>query len=185
MGKRGEGHVRVLNGRTYRLVYDGPIQRLEHRVLTERVLGRPLDGRKEVVHHGDDDGLNNKPDNLTLMTAGDHVRLHRTGLRKPKKPTPAGTLIVTEAIAMREQGASLAAIGRHFGVTYQAVAWAFKKRSVPTHNLKKGVYTWPIDEAVELYLRGIRLWELSRKYNKEAATIRRGLILRGVYRVNK
>lgn len=37
----------------------------EHRLVMEEKLGRPLT-REEVVHHVDDDGTNNEPDNLRL-----------------------------------------------------------------------------------------------------------------------
>lgn len=51
--------------------------RLEHHVVVERALGRPLkDG--EEVHHVDENKTNNVNDNLAvLQSSADHVELHR------------------------------------------------------------------------------------------------------------
>lgn len=47
----------------------------EHRVVAEQKIGRPiLPG--EHVHHVDGDKHNNHPDNLMVMSAQDHLRLH-------------------------------------------------------------------------------------------------------------
>ena len=47
----------------------------EHRALFEHKLGRKLE-TDEIVHHKDENGLNNKLDNLELMTREEHSRLH-------------------------------------------------------------------------------------------------------------
>lgn len=52
----------------------------EHRVVMEAVLGRKL-LPTEVVHHIDHDTLNNSPDNLQVVTAGQHTRIHHLGVR--------------------------------------------------------------------------------------------------------
>ncbi len=53
-----------------------------HRVLMERILGRPL-VKGEVVHHRDGNHRNNDPENLVLLSGqGQHARLHNT------KPPP-------------------------------------------------------------------------------------------------
>jgi hypothetical protein len=49
--------------------------RHEHRVVAERMLGRPLK-RGEIVHHIDGDKHNNAPENLRVMSQGEHVREH-------------------------------------------------------------------------------------------------------------
>jgi hypothetical protein len=49
--------------------------RLEHRVVIEQVIGRPLYDR-EVVHHIDENKANNDPYNLRLTTQSDHIRQH-------------------------------------------------------------------------------------------------------------
>jgi len=57
--------------------------RHEHRVVAENMLGRPL-MPGEVVHHIDGDHLNNAPENLSVMTQAEHMRLHGLGI--PGKP---------------------------------------------------------------------------------------------------
>ncbi len=47
----------------------------EHRVIAAKILGRPLT-RKEVVHHKNGDGRDNRPENLEVMTCQKHCELH-------------------------------------------------------------------------------------------------------------
>jgi hypothetical protein len=49
--------------------------RLEHQVVMEQTLGRPL-VPGEVVHHIDGDKANNEPANLHLTTQSEHIREH-------------------------------------------------------------------------------------------------------------
>ena len=58
-----------------RLIWDGGKRRRAHRVIMERVLGRPL-RHDEHVHHRDHNPLNNDPANLEVMSREDHERLH-------------------------------------------------------------------------------------------------------------
>lgn len=52
--------------------------RHEHRVIAERKIGRLL-LPGEVVHHIDDNKLNNHPDNLEVLASqAEHARLHAT-----------------------------------------------------------------------------------------------------------
>lgn len=46
-----------------------------HRVVAEKMLGRPL-RRGEIVHHIDCDKKNDTPENLQVMTQSDHIRKH-------------------------------------------------------------------------------------------------------------
>jgi len=62
----------------------------EHRYLMEKELGRSLLAN-EVVHHLNGDKSDNRLNNLVVMDASDHVRLHHTGKegrgadKKPRK----------------------------------------------------------------------------------------------------
>lgn len=59
----------------YWLVWSSDGERLEHRVVMERQLGRKLHG-DEIVHHRDADKGNNAPSNLEVMSRADHARHH-------------------------------------------------------------------------------------------------------------
>lgn len=49
---------------------------LEHRLVMEKYLGRYLED-SEIVHHIDENKLNNDINNLVIMTAGEHISLHK------------------------------------------------------------------------------------------------------------
>lgn len=68
-------------------------------------------------------------------------------------------------------GLSLAAIGRHFGVSYTAISMGLKKEGISTKNLAWGKYKWPIEEAVMDYKNGHNLEYLAKKYNVSEPTI--------------
>jgi hypothetical protein len=76
---RGQQHHSWNNGRTidnngYVILY--PDKRLEHVVVMEQLLGRPLT-KQEVVHHMNGVRDDNRPDNLYLFqTRGEHARYH-------------------------------------------------------------------------------------------------------------
>lgn len=49
----------------------------EHQAVAEGKIGRPLRS-DEVVHHVNGDKLDNRPENLAVMTRSEHMRLHAT-----------------------------------------------------------------------------------------------------------
>lgn len=46
-----------------------------HRLVMEQVIGRYLEPH-ELIHHIDGDPLNNHPDNLQIVTASEHAKIH-------------------------------------------------------------------------------------------------------------
>lgn len=91
------GEIRTHNG--YRMILrpehseaDSKGYVREHRIVMEEKLGRPL-RKNELVHHINGDKLDNRPENLEVMTKAEHVSLHHAGKdgrgadRKPRKRT--------------------------------------------------------------------------------------------------
>lgn len=58
-------------------------ERLEHRVVMERQLGRPL-REDEIVHHIDENKSNNDPSNLEVMSQSEHARLHAPAMHQAR-----------------------------------------------------------------------------------------------------
>lgn len=81
------GRVSTITSHGYRLIFVGKQHHLsdvrgyvyEHRLIAETMLNRKLTPR-DIVHHIDDDPLNNDPSNLNIITRAEHAQLHKSRL---------------------------------------------------------------------------------------------------------
>ena len=70
--KLREAKLNTGEGKTYTKVFG----RHEHRIVAEKMLGRPLQ-EGEVVHHKDGNKRNNAPENLEIFASqAEHARWH-------------------------------------------------------------------------------------------------------------
>jgi hypothetical protein len=77
-GKRvdSKGYVRVLMPDHPNADAQGYVK--EHILVMSQILGRPLNTDVEMVHHKDENKINNDPSNLELMTKSRHTSLHNS-----------------------------------------------------------------------------------------------------------
>lgn len=82
---RGGRHIFLSSKRVpyWRITVDGK-RVYEHRYLMEQKLGRKLSST-EVVHHINHDSLDNRLDNLQLMTWSEHTLHHHTGAKYKRR----------------------------------------------------------------------------------------------------
>lgn len=110
-----------------------------HRWLMEQELGRKLD-RSEVVHHINENSLDNDITNLRVMSLSEHARMHSTGKKrsvesrekqsqamrgvsKPwaRKLNEDEVAYIREHYAPRDKDYGARALSRKFGVAHQAI----------------------------------------------------------------
>lgn len=80
---KGGKHIYSHHGNEYYIVQVDRKSIKEHRHVMEKFLKRKL-LKDEIIHHKDGNGLNNSIENLEIVSASDHSRLHKK--RKCKIP---------------------------------------------------------------------------------------------------
>jgi len=170
--KPAGGHVRTLGGETeYRLIRVDGKQRLEHRVVMEKVRGRRL-RREEVVHHKDGNGLNNIPENLEILSQAEHRRLHG-GPRK-------WLITLEEAIRRRDKGETLEQIAKVAGVSWSAIRSVFSRRGIRTSDSRHGSNKWNVEQALRRRIEGWTLAAIAAEAGVSGPSVRKAFIKRGV-----
>lgn len=94
--------------------------RLEHQIVMERQIGRPL-RPGEVVHHIDENKANNAPENLLLTTQAQHAAHHAPDLVERRgghkgASNPRSKLTPEQVQAIRSSDQSSRVLGRLHGV---------------------------------------------------------------------
>ena len=84
-------------------------------LIAEGMLGRALVS-DEIVHHRDGDTLHDAPENLEVMTRGDHRRLHGSAWHRRLSPEQVRKMRQRHAT-----GEPMASLGRAFGISRPAV----------------------------------------------------------------
>lgn len=181
MGRpKQNGHIRTFYHKQYRLIsvmVNGiRRQRFEHRLVMEKVLGRALTP-EEIVHHKDEDGLNNSPDNLELTTSHDHQHMHL--MVGPHKWN------LEIAIEMRENGATFFEIADLYNVSYTAIMAAFRRRGLSTVSQRWGKTKWDIESAIILLNEGVSIRHIAKKAGVSAPTVHKAFAQRGLVAPHK
>lgn len=94
--------------------------RLEHREVAAKSLGRTLRD-DEIVHHRDGDRSNNNPSNLAVMSQAEHAALHAPDLLSRRNghrgsSNPRAKLTDEDVLIIRSSSASGRSLASRFGV---------------------------------------------------------------------
>lgn len=128
-----KGYIITWNG--YKMIYkpehphsDGKGYIREHILVMEKYLGRYLT-EDEVVHHIDENKLNNDISNLQLMTKYEHKCYHSSKPRKHVDLEKAKELLL--------KGYTMPQVAKHYNVSESCLRKKFKANGIEL-NLKRG-----------------------------------------------
>jgi HNH endonuclease len=116
-GRRGRGVGWFEQGHWF--VQHNGERRALHRVIVEQREQRRL-ASDEIVHHVDGDPLNNNPENLIILSRGEHMRIHVRNRRRWTAEEKARTLELYES-GMTVDEVALA-LGRPYSSSRKVIA---------------------------------------------------------------
>ena len=114
----------------------------------ERAMGRRLK-RSEIVHHRNENRVDNAPSNLAVMTSKEHADEHMR-------------LWVKKALELHENGKSNAEIARALGKSTLHIWRALATRGLKGNRLNSRIIKWDVDEATRLLKSGNTLRGVGR-----------------------
>jgi hypothetical protein len=109
----------------YTIIWTPNGERLEHRVVMEKHLGRPLKP-EEVIHHRDGNKQNNNIENLQLMAQSEHACIHCSEMVKQREgnkgeQNPRAKLTKSQVKDIRNSNLSCPQLGKIYGVHHSTI----------------------------------------------------------------
>jgi hypothetical protein len=111
------------------------------RFLAEEYLGRSLT-TDEVVHHIDEDPLNNSIDNLLVMTRSAHMSLHKKGKPGNRAGLPSGMLGKRHTQEAKDR-IGRASSGKQYGEETREIIRGARRSYEERKNKERMLKLWP------------------------------------------